>query len=100
MIKTGSQVVVSPNGSCEHILPSQLVSLVWTTTIQQRIEIEKGEQEKAGTGVDIRKARQMALEKIGAEQDDQIALAEAYAIVKAARQKARADQKAKKDAAS
>ena len=92
MIKQGSQVVVSANGALQHVLPSKLVSLVWRTTIQQRIEIEKAAQEEAGTDVDIRAARQAALKKISDEQDDQIALEEAYAIVKAARIQARAKQ--------
>jgi hypothetical protein len=92
MIKQGSQVVVSPAGALEHVLPSKLVSLVWRTSIQQRIEIEKRAQEDAGTDVDLRAARQAALTKISDEQDDQIALEEAYAIMKAARAQARAKQ--------
>jgi len=100
MIKEGSQVVVSPEGALEHVLPSKLVSLVWRTTIEQRIALEKAEQEKAGTDIDLRKARQSALAKISAEQDDQIALEEAYAIVKAARAQARAKQARLKEEAA
>lgn len=65
IINNQSRLVFNKDGSYQFILPSRLVKLVWSTTIQERIKAIM-----AGGGVELEDAKGQAIARLRDEMDD------------------------------